>query len=171
MKLVVRRSHTIAMIAASIAWFSTACGGGDISLGSRPAPTKGADGVSGIDASTADATAGTSGGGLPVGPSSASGGPSQAAPPPSSLPSLFANPLTAGRGCSLGSGAGAATQGPTGCTVTFGETCGDAGYQTVCACPQGTCACLGSSTSVVSFAGCPACPTNAEAFTLCGFPL
>jgi hypothetical protein len=64
------------------------------------------------------------------------------------------------------------------CTVNLSSP-GDAGYQATCACPQGTCACFGpSSTRIVDFAGCPFCPggfmsigptTEQHIFDLCGF--
>jgi hypothetical protein len=68
------------------------------------------------------------------------------------------------------------------CTISFGEMCGSTSYHVTCACPQGTCACIGTTTSVVDFAGCPNCPgdpntvagpgssTIAQVFALCGFP-
>jgi hypothetical protein len=72
--------------------------------------------------------------------------------------------------------------GPGSCTITLGEMCGSASYHVTCACPQGTCACLGATTKVINFGGCPHCPgdpfmvggsgatTAAEVFALCGFP-
>ena len=109
----------------------------------------------------------SSGGGSPGGPSSSGGGLSEAGPP--FVPPPPTNPTAGiGPGCTWMNGV--ATLSPTECIAPLGEMCGDAGYQATCACPQGTCACLGASTSVVSFTGCPNCPTPEEAFTLCGFP-
>jgi hypothetical protein len=66
------------------------------------------------------------------------------------------------------------------CTFTGSEMCGGTSYQVVCACPQGNCACIGPSTKVIPFAGCPNCgsglPLNppstmfADLFVQCGFP-
>ena len=74
---------------------------------------------------------------------------------------------------------GSAGGGNGSCTSTLGETCGGTNYQVVCACPQGSCACFGPSSHVISFAGCPYCPSpgggpgnvsSDELFTRCGFP-
>jgi hypothetical protein len=56
------------------------------------------------------------------------------------------------------------------CEYSVQETCGDVSYEVACACPQETCVCFGSSTSVVPFDGCPVCPTTEYAFGLCAFP-
>ncbi len=75
---------------------------------------------------------------------------------------------------------GTAGSGNGECTSTLKETCGDTQYQVVCACPQASCACFGPSTQVISFDGCPYCPTpggggpgtttSDDLFTRCGFP-
>ena len=98
--------------------------------------------------------------------------------------------LQAGADCSCVSGAPPPGDGgcvPTGggssggngtCTSEFGESCGGMTYQVVCACPSGSCACFGpSSTTTFSFSGCPYCPgegvgttTSDDLLTQCGFP-
>jgi hypothetical protein len=73
---------------------------------------------------------------------------------------------------------GAGTGGNGQCTSTFGEACDGTVYQVSCACPQGSCECLGASAHVIHFVGCPHCPdetplgptTIARVFALCGFP-
>jgi hypothetical protein len=73
--------------------------------------------------------------------------------------------------------------GSADCSVTISETCGSTTYYATCACPYGTCGCVGPSTSsVVNFTGCPNCPTVMgpppwgtgitanDVFALCGFP-
>jgi hypothetical protein len=52
----------------------------------------------------------------------------------------------------------------------FDQTCGGQSFQVSCACPQANCACFGTSTTIVSFAGCPVCPSPSQALRLCGFP-
>jgi len=69
---------------------------------------------------------------------------------------------------------------PGECTSTLTSTSGGKSYQATCACPEGTCACFGPSSSsrIVSFTGCPFCPgegsigptTSERVFALCGFP-
>lgn len=114
----------------------------------------------------------SSGGGLD---GSSSGGAAEAGlplwMPPPPLP-----PLTGfGPGC-FPQGAGISTVPEpgtdAGCLTNQAESCKDGGlvYQATCACPQGTCACVGSSTNIVTFTGCPTCPTLPQAFKLCGFP-
>jgi len=69
---------------------------------------------------------------------------------------------------------GATSSSPGECTVELNATCGNNAYQASCACPEGTCACFGSLTSVIHFEGCPFCPGSegvtsaAEVFALCG---
>jgi hypothetical protein len=71
---------------------------------------------------------------------------------------------------------GAGTGGISGggqCSVMFSETCGGINFDVSCACPQGTCACFGPTTTVVPFSGCPVCPgpnSQSSVFALCGFP-
>lgn len=81
--------------------------------------------------------------------------------------------------CSMGGGGGgggggvrSADGGIVTLCETFGqEICGGSTtYQVACACPEGTCACFGPSTTVVSFPGCPSCPSLSQAFAACGFP-
>jgi hypothetical protein len=124
-----------------------------------------------------------SGAGSPGGPSSTGGPPSGTSPP---IPGPFAG--MGGPGCTP-MNVGGAGGGQGECTSMFGETCGGIDYQATCACPQGTCACFGPSTHVISFKGCPACPgalpnppgtigglttkgalTMDQVFALCGFP-
>lgn len=74
-----------------------------------------------------------------------------------------------------GGGGGGGSGGPGSCQVFAQETCAGISYQVTCTCPQATCACFGSSTSVVPFTGCPTCsPMSAMSapalFALCGFP-
>jgi hypothetical protein len=56
------------------------------------------------------------------------------------------------------------------CESDFAKQCGTTRYEVVCACPEGTCACLGPSTHVVSFSNCPYCPASDAVYALCGFP-
>jgi hypothetical protein len=57
------------------------------------------------------------------------------------------------------------------CESDFAKVCGGTRYQVICACPEGTCACLGPSTHVVSFGNCPYCPQQDQVvYALCGFP-
>ena len=54
---------------------------------------------------------------------------------------------------------GGGTTGNGSCSSTVEETCGGNDYQVVCSCPRGSCVCFGpSTTTVVSFDGCPYCP-------------
>jgi hypothetical protein len=91
--------------------------------------------------------------------------------PPPPLP-----PLTGfGPGCFPHGGGVSTINDPytdAACLTNQGESCSDGGfvYQATCACPQGTCACVGLSTTIVAFTGCPTCPTLPQAFALCGFP-
>jgi hypothetical protein len=81
---------------------------------------------------------------------------------------------------SSASPAGGPASTPGECTSTLTSTAGGKSYQATCACPEGTCACFGpsSSTRIVSFTGCPFCPgegsigptTSERVFALCGFP-
>jgi hypothetical protein len=72
---------------------------------------------------------------------------------------------------------GASGTGGAPCTATTSETCGSTTYTVVCSCPDGSCACFGPTTHVVSFTGCPSCPGGVGSpanpgamFDLCGFP-
>jgi hypothetical protein len=157
-------------VIGTLAVANASCGGSASSVGTD----SGSPGGSSSGSTSGSASGGTrgsgSGAGSPGGGSSSGGGPSEADPPffPPPPPSPFAG---IGPGCTIMNGTGAGTLGQTECTTTLGETCGDAGYQATCACPQGTCACFGgAATNVVSFSGCPSCPMAEEAFTLCGFP-
>jgi len=100
--------------------------------------------------------------GRPVSTLDAGSAPVGIAPPPKPGP------------CSMGSGGGFGGGGGSGgtpsCQITSTETCSGTSYQVTCACPQGTCACFGAATTVVSFPTCPACPNISQAFALCGFP-
>jgi hypothetical protein len=85
-------------------------------------------------------------------------------------------PTPADGGCVQTGGGSSGGNGQ--CTSDFSETCGSRSYQVVCACPQGSCACFGpSSTTAISYAGCPDCPgigidstTSDDLLTRCGFP-
>jgi hypothetical protein len=113
-------------------------------------------------------------------PSSSGGLPSEAGPPTLS-PGPFRSTVEAGPPTCTPTIVGG-TGGPGECEVEFGETCGGTGYHATCACPQGTCACLGPSTTVIHFTGCPGCPSDprsgaspsattiAQVFARCGFP-
>jgi|HubBroStandDraft_1064217.scaffolds.fasta_scaffold14278_5 hypothetical protein len=89
--------------------------------------------------------------------------------------------------CSSSGGGG--TFGSEECTTMMQETCGSTTYYATCACPEGSCGCVGPTTRVVNFTGCPYCPTQmpmepgvftsfpdgtgipaSEVFALCGFP-
>jgi hypothetical protein len=78
--------------------------------------------------------------------------------------------------CTTNGGGGGGGNGE--CSSTVGATCDGQNYQVSCECPRGTCICFGPSTRVVSFQGCPYCPTlgaaigttAAQVFALCGFP-
>jgi hypothetical protein len=70
--------------------------------------------------------------------------------------------------CTLGGGSGSG--GGTSCEILQSETCNGTEYQVDCRCPERTCTCSGSSGGVVTFTGCPTCPTIDQAFTLCGTP-
>jgi hypothetical protein len=74
-----------------------------------------------------------------------------------------------GTGAGGGGGGGAGSSGAPFCETTGDQTCGGKSYQVTCACPQGTCACFGDTTTVVPFAGCPKCPGPSQAFVICGF--
>lgn len=57
------------------------------------------------------------------------------------------------------------------CESDFAQVCGGTRYQVICACPEGTCACLGPSTHVAAFGNCPYCPQQDQVvYALCGFP-
>lgn len=89
---------------------------------------------------------------------------------------LGAAPVPADGGC-VQTGGGS-SGGNNQCTADISETCGSTNYQVVCACPQGSCACFGeSSTTSISYDGCPTCPgigidstTMTDLLTRCGFP-
>jgi hypothetical protein len=73
---------------------------------------------------------------------------------------------------------GGGDEGSGECNQNWSEMCGSTNYQIDCACPRGTCICFGPTTNVVSYPGCPYCPsepavgptTLAQVFALCGFP-
>lgn len=72
--------------------------------------------------------------------------------------------------CSAMGGGG--TRGPESCGVFEQEICGGVGYQIDCRCPEGVCVCTccGSQATQIRIDTCPACPTTAEAYALCGYP-
>jgi hypothetical protein len=65
---------------------------------------------------------------------------------------------------------GGASGGPGFCEIDDEEVCDGITYQVHCACPSARCTCSGSSGGVVTFDGCPACPTAANAYAACGYP-
>lgn len=159
-------SVTAAMFLGVVVMGGASCGGSASTLGS--------DGGSPKGASSGDSTGSASGGGASDGQSS-SGGVGLPGANPGALPTEDAAPACIPM---IGGGGG----GSGVCGGTLEETCGGTDYQVSCACPQGTCACFGpSSTQVISFTGCPACPgspgfaapgalTTDQVFALCGFP-
>jgi hypothetical protein len=60
--------------------------------------------------------------------------------------------------------------GPGTCEILDEETCNGVTYQIDCRCPEATCTCSGTSGGLVTFTGCPSCPSIATAYTLCGYP-
>ena len=73
------------------------------------------------------------------------------------------------------------------CESNYPKRCGDTLYQVICACPEGTCACIRteiggndaavedagakSSSHVVAIGTCPNCPSQGQArYALCGVP-
>jgi hypothetical protein len=72
---------------------------------------------------------------------------------------------------------GAMAYGPphVACAIMWQETCDGMPYYATCACPQGTCSCVGQTTTVVnnfSYQGCANCyeVPPSDIFALCGFP-
>jgi hypothetical protein len=71
---------------------------------------------------------------------------------------------------------GGGVGGPTpACTIMWQENCDGIPYYATCACPQGTCSCVGKTTTVVnsfSYKGCADCYAvlPRDIFALCGFP-
>jgi hypothetical protein len=72
---------------------------------------------------------------------------------------------------------GGGVAGPTpACTIIWEETCDGMPYYATCACPQGTCSCVGQTTTVVNNFNDPGCADDCTAvsasavFALCGFP-
>jgi hypothetical protein len=152
-----------AILCTALAW--AACGGQTV--GTAASSDASTDGNGKAPASSS----GSSGGELD-GSSSGSAAEEAGLPPGSPPPPL--PPLTGfGPGCfPQGVPPGASYATDAGCLTNQYERCSDGGfvYQATCACPQGVCVCIGSSTSTVTFTGCPTCPTLPQAFKLCGFP-
>jgi hypothetical protein len=118
-------------------------------------------------------------GSVPAASSSDGGSPGSGQGPGGSTPpgdaGATANRDAAPIRCAMGGGGGGSAGGgggggPASCDIMAQETCAGVSYQVSCACPAGSCACFGPTTSIVSFAGCPTCPTIAQAFQACGFP-
>ena len=72
--------------------------------------------------------------------------------------------------CTRTSGGG--SSGAGSCAILDKEVCGNTGYEIDCQCPEATCTCTccGSTVHQVTLSTCPACPTAAQAYALCGFP-
>ena len=68
--------------------------------------------------------------------------------------------------------AGGGSSGVGTCSLYDQEVCGPVGYQIECHCPEAvcTCTCCGTTVHQVALSTCPACPTAAQAYELCGFP-
>jgi len=75
-----------------------------------------------------------------------------------------AGPACVDTGGSGGSGSGG------GCDISVSEMCGTTSYMVDCSCPAATCTCTGSSGGVLTFMGCPSCPTATQAYDVCGYP-
>ena len=173
-----------------------ACGG-TVSPAADSGTTSGGEDGSGPGSAVgaSSGTAGSSGGGSSAGPPMS--GPSTGGPPTSGdadagvalpmhrMPMPVADAAVVfppsdaavvrcnsnGPGVGGGSGGGGGNGGPASCNGFADETCSGVSYSVSCACPQGTCACQGASSTFVAFAGCPVCPTSAEQmFAACGFP-
>lgn len=98
-------------------------------------------------------------------------------------PSVDAAPPTASddasAACTPLSGNGNGSTGGGLCDSNYSARCGGTTYQVSCTCPAGMCACYGPTTHVISFTGCPYCPSDGpsapgpttieQVFTLCGF--
>jgi hypothetical protein len=67
---------------------------------------------------------------------------------------------------------GSGSSGAGSCAIVDKEVCGATGYEIDCRCPEATCTCTccGSTVHQVALSTCPACPTAAQAYALCGFP-
>jgi len=117
------------------------------------------DGGGGMQDSGGGGSSGSSSGGTDGGPILVEGG----GIPDSSEPDVTLVTCTDNGGGGSG--------GPGSCTIMDSETCTDGNtYQVTCDCPKAECQCLGSSGGVVPFNTCPACPTPAQAFEICGYP-
>jgi hypothetical protein len=153
---------------------SVALDGG--SAGGSSSSAGGSTGSGPSDDGESSAAGGSSGAGQPSSSSSGNQGPTQ---------SVIATQGDASLACTVTPGGG--TAGGASCTAMMQETCGSATYYATCSCPEGTCGCVGpTTTSVVNFKGCPACPGFPEVgsptwfqqgvastraiFALCGFP-
>jgi len=138
--------------------------------------SSGAGSTGGNSVGTVGSGPATSGQGEPT-PVDAGAGSAQPTPivdagvvfPPSDAAVVRCN--NAGPGGGGGGAGGGGGGGPESCSAFANETCDGVSYLVSCACPQGTCACQGPSSSFVAFTGCPACPTSPEQmFAACGFP-
>jgi hypothetical protein len=155
---------------------TVACGGA-VSGGVTDAGSSTEGGSSAGGGQTAPSATGSSTGSSPPAASS-SGGASGGGP------TSEAGSMIPGRGdastlpsppCSAGGGGGSAgggggSSGAGSCDIMTQQTCSGVSYTVDCACPQGSCACFGATTTVVAFTGCPTCPTIAQANAICGFP-
>jgi hypothetical protein len=156
---------------AVAAMWGMACGGG-VTSAADSGPTSGGEDASGPPSvvGVSSGTAGSSGGGSFAGPpmsgSSTSSGADAAPTTAVDAAVVRCNGPGAGGGGAGGGGSGS----PGSCSGFAQETCSGVSYSVSCACPQGTCACQGPSSTFVAFPGCPVCPTSPEQlFAACGF--
>ena len=151
--------------------------GGDDGGSAEGASSGASSSPGGSSGSSSGASGGSSSGNASTG--SSSGAPSAGGSPGSALPTTLpcsqfgGGPGGAGPGAGSGTGGGGGSSGGGQCSAMFSETCGGISFDVSCACPQGTCACFGPTTTVVAFSGCPVCPgpnSESSVFALCGFP-
>lgn len=190
-----RLGHTEGMIcprAAGVigllAIASASCGGSASSIGtdggSYGGSSAGSSSGEGANSSSSGAHSGNAG--SPGGAESQTGSSSGAG----SMHDADTTDADASTACSPSPSGAGRFFGSEQCTTMMQETCGGTTYYATCACPQGTCGCVGPTTRVVNFTGCPYCPTQmpmdlpgvsgsgpsgmgisaSEVFALCGFP-
>ena len=171
------------LFATAVLW-GTACGGAvtPADVGDSGATSGGSSGVAAGSSSGPSSGMGSFGAssGSPMSGDDAamSGGADAGAPtrPTMGTPATDAAVLLPLRDAAVircnNSGPGGGSGGGAGVCGAFAEeTCSGVSYSVSCACPQGTCACQGPSSTSVAFAGCPVCPTSPQQlFAACGFP-